>query len=74
MDLIPEDIREEFCQEVLDRLNWPGRVYRVSGHSGEGCDALCKDIMDYIYDLKEAEKAALIQQKLDAHKAASIEE
>ena len=37
MDLVPEDIREEFCQEVLDRLNWQGKVFRVSGQSGEGC-------------------------------------
>ncbi|PHS71432.1 MAG: GTPase ObgE [Methylophaga sp.] len=59
MDLIPEDIREEFCQEVLDRLNWQGKVFRVSGQFGEGCDALCDQIMDYIDDVKEAEQAAL---------------
>jgi len=56
MDLIPEDIREEFCQEVLARLDWQGRVYRVSGHSGEGCDGLCEDMMDYLDERKEAEK------------------
>jgi len=55
MDLVPEDIREELCQEVLDRLNWQGKVFRVSGQSGEGCDELCAQIMDYLDDLKEQE-------------------
>ncbi|OUR71766.1 GTPase ObgE [Methylophaga sp. 41_12_T18] len=56
MDLVPEDIREELCQEVLDRLNWQGKVFRVSGQSGEGCDELCAQIMDYLDDLKEQEQ------------------
>ncbi|MFW5426778.1 MAG: Obg family GTPase CgtA [Methylophagaceae bacterium] len=58
MDLVPEDIREELCQEVLDRLNWQGKVFRVSGQSGEGCDQLCEEIMDYLDDLNEAEAEA----------------
>lgn len=57
MDLIPEDIREDYCQEVLERLNWQGKVFRVSGQSGEGCDALCAEIMDYLDDMKQAEQA-----------------
>jgi GTP-binding protein len=65
MDLVPEDIREELCQEVLDRLNWQGKVFRVSGQSGEGCDQLCAEIMGYLDDIKEAEQAAI-----DAEKAA----
>jgi len=65
MDLVPEDIREELCEDVLKRLNWKGKVYRVSGQSGEACDQLCADIMDYLDDLNEAEQAAL-----DAEQAA----
>jgi len=59
MDLVPEDIREELCQEVLERLDWQGKVFRVSGQSGEGCDDLCEQIMDYLDDLKEAEQTKL---------------
>lgn len=61
MDLVPEDIREELCQEVLDRLNWQGKVFRVSGQSGEACDDLCEQIMDYLDDLQvqEAKQAKL---------------
>lgn len=59
MDLVPEDIREEFCAEVLERLQWKGKVFRVSGQSGEGCDELVAQIMDYLDELNEAEQAAL---------------
>jgi GTP-binding protein len=56
MDLVPEDIREELCQEVIDRLGWQGKVYRISGQSGEGCDALCDDVMAYLEDIREQEQ------------------
>lgn len=53
MDLVPDDIREELCQEVIDRLNWQGKVFRVSGQSGEGCEPLCDEVMAYLEQLKE---------------------
>jgi GTP-binding protein len=56
MDLVPEDIREELCQEVIDRLGWQGKVYRISGQSGEGCDALCDDVMAYLEERREKEQ------------------
>lgn len=58
MDLVPEDIREELCADVLKRLDWKGKVFQVSGQSGEACDELCVEIMDYLDDLNEAEQAA----------------
>lgn len=58
MDLVPEDIRDELCQEVIDRLGWQGKVYRISGQSGEGCEALCEDVMTYLEQRKEQEQAA----------------
>ena len=65
MDLVPEDIREELCQEVLERLDWQGKVFRVSGQSGEGCDDLCEQIMDYLDDLKEAEQTKLESEQAE---------
>jgi GTP-binding protein len=56
MDLVPEDIREELCQEVIERLGWKGKVYRISGQSGEGCDALCEDVMAYLEEIREQEQ------------------
>lgn len=63
MDLVPEDIREELCQEVIDRLGWQGKVYRISGQSGEGCDALSEDVMAYLEESKEQEQAAADDSK-----------
>lgn len=48
IDLVPEDLREELCQEVLDKLDWQGPVYRISGQHGEGCATLCNDIMEHL--------------------------
>jgi GTPase len=53
MDLIPEDLRDELCQEVIDKLDWQGNVYRISGQTGEGCDALCEDVMAYLEQRRE---------------------
>jgi GTP-binding protein len=58
MDLVPEDIREELCNDVLERLNWQGKVFHVSGQSGEGCDQLCAEIMDFLDEMKEQELEA----------------
>lgn len=63
MDLVPEDIREELCQEVIDRLDWQGKVYRISGQTGEGCDALCEDVMAYLEQSREQEQAAADDSK-----------
>jgi len=57
MDLVPEDIRDELCQDVIDQLDWQGKVFRVSGQSGEDCDPLCTEIMSYLDELNEAEQA-----------------
>lgn len=58
MDLVPDDIREELCREVIDKLNWKGKVFRVSGQSGEGCDGLCDEVMTYLEQLKETKDNA----------------
>lgn len=58
MDLVPDDIREELCREVIDKLNWQGKVFRVSGQSGEGCDAICDEVMTYLEQLKETKDNA----------------
>lgn len=57
MDLVPEDIREELCSEVIDRLDWQGKVYRISGQTGEGCDQLCEDVMAYLELSREQEQS-----------------
>jgi len=58
MDLVPEDIRDELCREVIDRLDWKGKVYHISGQTGEGCDQLCEDVMAYLEQSREQEQPA----------------
>lgn len=48
LDLIPEEEREQRCEELLEALGWDGPVYRISAISGEGTDQLCQDIMRWI--------------------------
>ncbi|MEC9411398.1 MAG: GTPase ObgE [Pseudomonadota bacterium] len=56
MDLVPEDIRDDLCQEVLDRLQWKGKVFYISGQTGEGCDALVNEVMNYLESVRVSEK------------------
>ena len=62
MDLIPIDIRQDYCQEVLDRLAWQGPVYQLSGQTGEGCEQLCQQIMDYLETLAEHNDEKVIEK------------
>jgi len=48
LDLIPEEEREQRCQEVLERLQWDGPVYRIAAINREGTHKLVCDIMEYI--------------------------
>ena len=43
---------------MIDKLNWKGKVFRVSGQSGEGCDGLCDEVMTYLEQLKETKDNA----------------
>ncbi len=56
MDLMPEELRDEMCQEVIDRLGWQGKVFRISGQTGEGCDDLCNEVMTYLENVREKEQ------------------
>lgn len=55
MDLVPDDLRDELCHELVEKLGWTGRVYRISGQTGEGCASLCEDVMHYLEEQQRAE-------------------
>lgn len=48
LDLLDEDEREERCQQVMEKLNWQGPVFRVSALNREGTFELSCRIMEYI--------------------------
>lgn len=48
LDLVPEDMQQEICDEIIDGLNWEGPVYRISAINRAGVDLLCQDVMKFI--------------------------
>jgi GTP-binding protein len=47
-DLLSADDCDEIATEIARGLDWQGPVYRVSAINGEGVDALCQDVMDFL--------------------------
>lgn len=52
IDLLPEDEREQVCDDLIKRLDWQGKVFRVSAVSKKGTQDLCFNIMDYVDEQK----------------------
>ena len=53
LDLIPEEEREARCQDLLDKLEWDGPVYRISAISKEGTHKLACEIMEFIEERRQ---------------------
>lgn len=62
-DLVPDDMLDEHCDDIVQQLNWQGPVYRVSAATGSGTDALCQDIMVQLDTWREQEREAERQAK-----------
>lgn len=45
--LLPEEA-EARCNDIIQRLNWTGRVFKISGLGREGTEDLAKQIMAYL--------------------------
>jgi GTP-binding protein len=61
VDLVAADERAALRERLVDALGWEGPVYLVSGLTGEGCPALCADVMGWLDALgadEGAERAA----------------
>ncbi|KZZ14173.1 GTPase ObgE [Oleiphilus sp. HI0079] len=55
LDMVPEEEREQRCDELVQALGWKEPVYRVSALNKEGLEALTWDIMRWIDAKAEAE-------------------
>lgn len=53
IDLLPEDERNQVCDDLVKRLEWKGKVFRISAISKQGTQELCFKIMDYVDEQKE---------------------
>lgn len=60
MDLVPPELQDEYCADIVQRLGWTGPVFRIAAIAGSGTRDLSYRIMDSI----EQERA---------HDAASID-
>ena len=53
IDLLPEDERDQVCDDLIKRLDWKGNVFKISAISKLGTQELCYKIMDYVDEQKE---------------------
>lgn len=60
--LLPEEA-EERCQEIIDRLGWKGKVFKISGLSQEGTKLLAGEAMNYLEEHKRPEVTAMIDER-----------
>ena len=56
LDQLPEESREEWCQHILDELQWTGPVFKTSGLLSEGTKPVVYYLMDQIEQQKELEQ------------------
>jgi GTP-binding protein len=54
VDLIPEDLRQDYCAEIVKELDWKGPVFYISAISKLGTEILVYRIMDYLEENRRA--------------------
>lgn len=52
IDLLPEDEVNKVCDDIVKKLKWKGKVFRISGLSHEGTEELMQAAMNYLEDLR----------------------
>lgn len=67
LDMLPEEEAEAACQEVIDKLNWEGPVFKVAAINKTGTHEMCNEILEYLESTWDAEKAnpELIEQEIE---------
>ena len=58
LDMVPEDERKARVEDFLERFEWDGPVFEISALTGQGCEALCYAIYDYLSEHSDAHRAA----------------
>jgi GTP-binding protein len=75
VDLLDAETLAARRQEVLDALQWEGRVYEVAAINGSGTDALCGDIMVQLeaWEQEEASNPELAELESERQNAMQAE-
>jgi len=48
IDLLPEEEQQHYCQTIIEALNWQAPVFQISAITGQGCQEVCYEIMNYL--------------------------
>lgn len=48
IDLLPPDLQQEYCDDIVKRLNWQGKVFNISAATGLNTKELTYQIMQYL--------------------------
>lgn len=54
VDRLPEDMVDDFCDDIVQKLSWTGKVYKISALNGIGTQSLIYGIQEYL-DAKKDE-------------------
>nr|VFK03709.1 MAG: GTP-binding protein [Candidatus Kentron sp. H]VFK03951.1 MAG: GTP-binding protein [Candidatus Kentron sp. H]VFK06420.1 MAG: GTP-binding protein [Candidatus Kentron sp. H] len=53
IDLLPPEEQERCGEEWMTQLQWTGPLFRISAHTGRGCQALVSSVMEYLLAQQE---------------------
>ena len=56
LDLVADDERNALCEDIVERLDWRGPVFRISAVTGEGCQELVFALMNAIEERRQRER------------------
>lgn len=48
LDLLPAPEQKQYCQAIIEDLNWSGPIFEISALSGQGCQEICYRILNYL--------------------------
>jgi GTP-binding protein len=51
LDLLPPDEAEKRCKDIIKRLRFKGRVFRISGLARQGTEGLCQAVMTRLEEI-----------------------
>jgi GTP-binding protein len=65
IDLLSDDEREQRCDDLIQRLDWKGKVYKISAISKLGTKELSYDIMNYVDQQKELAALEVVEPVIE---------
>lgn len=54
IDLLPEEDMDKICLDIVKRLRWKGKIFRISGLGHEGTEELMRSAMAYLDEHRES--------------------